>query len=120
MRRKTRISTARVLYRLTLAFFIVLICVVLLAALFDIGQQLITQERSTTRATDIIISTGTYVLIALVAIVILLSRLLTVKQLMQSVPKSYMPIKKEDVPKVNAVSWLGFASHMYSRPYIRL
>jgi hypothetical protein len=50
---------------------------------------------------------------ALMAVVITLSRILTVKRTIMTVPKAYMPVNKEDVPKVGSLSHV-FASEAKS------
>jgi hypothetical protein len=50
------------------------------------------------RYVDVFVIAGAYVLTALIAILIYASRLYTNRSVLQSIPKTYMPIEKEDLP----------------------
>src|SRR5437763_6349861 len=56
------------------------------------------QSYKSGRYVDIFAVAGVYVLTALIAILIYASRLYTNRSVLQSIPKTYMPIEKEDLP----------------------
>ena len=56
------------------------------------------QSYKRNRLVDIFIITGAYVLTALIAIFLYASRLYTNRSILRDIPKTYLPIEKEDLP----------------------
>ncbi|KAM0746947.1 hypothetical protein T439DRAFT_329218 [Meredithblackwellia eburnea MCA 4105] len=75
--------------------FITLVC--LLAAFYDMAQQLIKSKRLS-RVSDVVITFGTWVVILVVGVIIWISRALSLRGTLGSIPRAYVPIKSEDVP----------------------
>ncbi|KAL8286962.1 hypothetical protein RQP46_003968 [Phenoliferia psychrophenolica] len=87
-----------VAHRFAVGALIVLITCALLAALYDIGQQLVKSTRAS-KISDLIITFGTYVVITMVGIVIWISRAFQLRASLASIPKPYLPTGQDDVPK---------------------
>jgi hypothetical protein len=84
----------RVFYSTTYTVvFLVLVAYILLTP-----SDTIYQAYKSGRYVDIFVIAGVYVLTALIAILIYASRLYTNRSVLQSIPKTYMPIEKEDLP----------------------
>jgi hypothetical protein len=84
----------RVFYSTTYSVvFLVLIAHILLTP-----ADTIYQGYKSGRYVDIFVVAGVYVLTALIAILIYASRLYTNRSVLQSIPKTYMPIEEEDLP----------------------
>ena len=84
----------RVFYSTT---YTVLFLGVLIGALLT-PTDTVYQAYKSRRYVDIFVIAGVYVLTALIAVLIYASRLYTNRSVLQSIPKAYMPIEKEDLP----------------------
>ena len=76
----------------TVAFLVIIAYILLTPA------DTIYQAYKSGRYVDIFVIAGVYVLTALIAILIYASRLYTNRSVLQSIPKTYMPIEKDDLP----------------------
>ena len=76
----------------TVVFLVVLILVVLTPT------DTVYAAYKARRFVDIFVAAGVYVLTAAIAILIYASRLYTNRSVLQSIPKTYLPIEKEDLP----------------------
>jgi hypothetical protein len=74
------------------------IFLVLIANILLTPTDTVYQSYKSRRYVDIFAIAGVYVLTALIAILIYASRLYTKRSVLQSIPKTYMPIEKEDLP----------------------
>ncbi|CAD6568992.1 MAG: hypothetical protein CYPHOPRED_003015 [Cyphobasidiales sp. Tagirdzhanova-0007] len=92
-------SFANFLYQSSLFFLIFLISVVLLATGYDIAQQVIPKNRGPVRFSDTAITAGGYLLVGLASAVIGFSRLYTVRKVLASIPKGYLPLGKDELNK---------------------
>ena len=110
--------------RVFLCLLVLFILSALLAALYDVSQQLINSNRSS-KIADVAITFGTYFVIvrralrlveggadcsggqAVVGIAIIVSRTMTDRGAVASIPKAYVPVKKQDVPKVSEGGAVG-------------
>ncbi|GAA5837305.1 hypothetical protein JCM11251_004960 [Rhodosporidiobolus azoricus] len=79
-----------------LLFILILAC--LLASLVDFGIQFVQSNRAS-KVADLATTFGTYVAVIVVAIVLIISRTVSNRQAMVSIPKGYLPTKDTDVPK---------------------
>lgn len=90
------------LYRATLYFFISLFVLAVLLALYDVLQQLLFSPDSGSIGARIyngITAATTFVLVGILAAFISISRLITVRRSLASIPKSYVPISSGDLPR---------------------
>jgi hypothetical protein len=74
------------------------IFLVLVANILLTPTDAVYQSYKAKRYVDIFAIAGVYVLTALIAILIYASRLYTNRSVLQSIPKTYIPIEKEDLP----------------------
>ena len=98
-------SFANFLYQSSLFFLIFLISVVLLATGYDIAQQVIPKNRGPVRFSDTAITAGGYLLVGLASAVIGFSRLYTVRKVLASIPKGYLPLGKDELNKVRCIPY---------------
>ncbi|KAI9483404.1 MAG: hypothetical protein EXX96DRAFT_141171 [Benjaminiella poitrasii] len=95
------VKSSKYLYTASLFFFIFLTaaCVAISAA--DVIIQALSDKTSTGSFDyrNLIVVGGSYLLLALASILFSCSRMLTVRGSLQDIPKLYIPIKKEDLPK---------------------
>ena len=93
-RSRARQLVFRVFYSTTytVVFLILLILIVLTPT------DTIYEAYKARRYVDIFVAAGVYVLTAAIAILIYASRLYTNRSVLQSIPKTYLPIEKEDLP----------------------
>ncbi|GAA5881770.1 hypothetical protein JCM1840_004825 [Sporobolomyces johnsonii] len=80
------------------AVLVLIILVALLATLIDLAQQFIHSNRSS-KISDLSITFGTYVLIIILCVVLIISRTFSNKRAIASIPKAYLPTQPNDVPK---------------------
>lgn len=92
------------LYQTSLVALIFIAGCVLLASGYDIVQQVIVNSRGQIRFSDTSITAGAYLLFCIVALVISFSRLWTVRKVLASIPKGYIPVGKDDLNKVSLLS----------------
>lgn len=113
-RTHTTSRLANLLYQSSLGCLIFLTAVVLLASGYDIAQQVIIRSRGKVRFADTAITAGGYVSVALASAIICFSRLMTVKKVLASIPKGYIPLGKDELNNVSlslclpSCSWLGY------------
>jgi hypothetical protein len=88
------------LYQSSLYFLVVLISVVLLGSGYDIAQQVISSSRGPVRFTDTWILAGAYLSVAAASVVIFFSRLYSVRRVLASIPKGYLPLGRDELNKV--------------------
>lgn len=93
---------ANYLYQTSLVALIFLAGCICLASGFDIVQQVIAVSRGRIRFSDTSITAGAYLLFGLVAFMISFSRLWTVRKVLSSIPKGYIPVGKDDLNKVSS------------------
>ncbi|KAK1923952.1 hypothetical protein DB88DRAFT_258962 [Papiliotrema laurentii] len=91
-----------VLYQFTFYFFIILIGSLLIGSAYGLGQQAV--RTGGQRRWNMFVLVAAYVALALVSIVHVWSRIISVKKILRSMPKPYMPTKQIDVPKVGCCS----------------
>jgi hypothetical protein len=91
---------ANFLYQTSLVALIFLAGCITLASGYDIVQQVIATSRGRIRFSDTSITAGAYLLFALIALMISFSRLWTVRKVLASIPKGYIPVGKDDLNKV--------------------
>jgi len=89
------------LYQLSFTFFILLIAALLVASAWGIGEQAL-RTAGGQKKWNIVVLVAAYVALAVSAVIHLWSRLLSVKKVIRTMPKPYMPTKAIDVPKVSA------------------
>ncbi|KAI7894844.1 uncharacterized protein EV154DRAFT_559923 [Mucor mucedo] len=84
---------------LFLLIFLTAVCVAISAA--DVIIQALTDKTNTGKFDfrNLVVVGGSYVILALAALLFSCSRMLTVRHSLQDIPKLYIPIKKEDLPK---------------------
>ncbi|GAA99667.1 uncharacterized protein L969DRAFT_86999 [Mixia osmundae IAM 14324] len=70
---------------------------VLLGGLYDIMQQVTDSSRGPSRVSDSVIAAGSYLSVGILAILISVSRIVTVRRTKASIPKAYLPIREGDV-----------------------
>ncbi|EPB84704.1 hypothetical protein HMPREF1544_08503 [Mucor circinelloides 1006PhL] len=95
------VKLTQYLYTASLFFLIFLtaVCVAISAA--DVVIQALTDKTNTGQFDyrNLIVVGGSYLLLALASLLFSCSRMLTVRGSLQDIPKLYIPIKKEDLPK---------------------
>lgn len=92
---------ANFLYQTSLVALIFLAGCITLASGYDIVQQVIATSRGQVRFSDTSITAGAYLLFSLIAFMISFSRLWTVRKVLASIPKGYVPVGKDDINKVS-------------------
>lgn len=85
------------LYLSSFYLFIVFIAVLFVASAWGIGQQ--AWRTRGYRRWDIVILTAAYIALGIIAIIHVWSRLLSIKKILRTMPKPYMPTKQIDVPR---------------------
>ncbi|GAA6039253.1 hypothetical protein JCM8097_003229 [Rhodosporidiobolus ruineniae] len=76
-------------------FVLILIC--LLASLIDLGSSFVESNR-VSKVADLATTFGTYVAVIVFSLILILSRSLSNKRAIASIPKGYLPTKSTDVP----------------------
>lgn len=95
---------ANFLYQTSLFALIFLAGCITLASGYDIVQQVISNGRGRVRFSDTSITAGAYLLFTLIALMISFSRLWTVRKVLASIPKGYIPVGKDDLNKARTAS----------------
>jgi len=95
---KLRRGISRFWYPVSLTIIIILLVCAVLVVLYDTGHQLVMSSRQS-RISDLFITFGTYVVMALFAVVIIISRVFKFRAFVAAIPKGYIPTKAADVPK---------------------
>ena len=90
------------LYQTSLILLIVLISIVLLATGYDIVKQVVLPSRGVVRWGDTGSTIGGYALVLLASAIITLSRLWTVRRVLASIPKAFIPLARDDLGKVSS------------------
>jgi hypothetical protein len=93
-----RPPTHQLLFRVFYSTTYTVVFLVVIAYLLFTPADTIYQAYKSGRYVDIFVIAGVYVLTALIAILIYASRLYTNRSVLQSIPKTYMPIEKDDLP----------------------
>jgi hypothetical protein len=88
----------QLLFRVFYSTTYTVVFLVIIAHILLTPTDMIYQAYKSGRYVDIFVVAGVYVLTALIAILIYASRLYTNRSVLQSIPKTYMPIEKEDLP----------------------
>jgi hypothetical protein len=88
----------QLLFRVFYSTTYTVVFLVLLAYILLTPSDTIYQAYKSRRFVDIFVIAGVYVLTALGAILIYASRLYTNRSVLQGIPKTYVPIEKEDLP----------------------
>jgi hypothetical protein len=88
----------QLLFRVFYSTTYTVVFLVILAHILLTPADTIYQAYKSGRYVDIFVIAGVYVLTALIAILIYASRLYTNRSVLQSIPKTYMPIEKDDLP----------------------
>lgn len=91
---------ANFLYNGSLGVLIFLMVIVLAATGYDVAQQVIVESRGQVRFSDTPITGGAYFLVALMSACMALSRYRTVKRVLASIPKGYIPVGKDELSRV--------------------
>lgn len=92
---------ANALYNASLFSLVVLVSIVLLASGYDVVQQVVVASRGNIRFTDTAITGAGYVLVGIISTLIAFSRMYTVKQVLASIPKAYIPTGRDELTKVS-------------------
>src|SRR5271156_1670362 len=90
--------THQLLFRVFYSTTYTVVFLVIIAYILFTPADTIYQAYKSSRYVDIFVIAGVYVLTALIAILIYASRLYTNRSVLQSIPKTYMPIEKDDLP----------------------
>src|SRR5271155_5538433 len=88
----------QLLFRVFYSTTYTVVFLVIIAYILFTPADTIYQAYKSSRYVDIFVIAGVYVLTALIAILIYASRLYTNRSVLQSIPKTYMPIEKDDLP----------------------
>src|ERR1700733_11243473 len=88
----------QLLFRVFYSTTYTVVFLVIIAHILPTPTDMIYQAYKSGRYVDIFVVAGVYVLTALIAILIYASRLYTNRSVLQSIPKTYMPIEEEDLP----------------------
>ncbi|ORY26356.1 hypothetical protein BCR39DRAFT_541490 [Naematelia encephala] len=86
-----------ILYQTSFWLFILILLVLLVGSAWGLGTQAWTTGGE--RRWNIVILTAAYVVLGIVCIIHIWSRLLTVKKILRTMPKPYIPTKQFDLPK---------------------
>lgn len=89
------------LYNASLFSLVVLVSIVLLASGYDVAQQVIVRARGNIRFADTAITGAGYVFVAIISIFVAFSRLYTVRQVLGSIPRAYIPTGRDELNKVS-------------------
>lgn len=89
-----------VLYNASLWSLVFLVSVVLLASGYDVLQQVIVVGRGNIRFADTAITGGGYVAVGIISTLVAFSRLYSVRQVLGSIPKAYIPTGRGELNKV--------------------
>ncbi|KAI7908142.1 uncharacterized protein BX663DRAFT_547759 [Cokeromyces recurvatus] len=95
------VKASKYLYTASLFFFIFLAAVCVAISAVDVIIQALSNKTSTGSFDfrNLAVIGGSYVLLALASFLFSCSRMLTIRGSLQDIPKLYIPIKKEDLPK---------------------
>ena len=85
------------LYHSTFYLFILIIASLLVGSAYGLGEQAL--RTGGQRRWNLFVLVAAYVALALVSIIHVWSRILSIKKILRSMPKPYMPTKHIDVPK---------------------
>ncbi|KAI9312195.1 hypothetical protein BX666DRAFT_862458 [Dichotomocladium elegans] len=99
---------AHYLYTASLFFLILLtgLCIAISAADIIIQALADRTESGTFDYNNLIVVAASYMLLAVVSLSFSCSRVMTVRASLQDIPKVYMPIKGDDLPKIS-IKWGG-------------
>ncbi|WVR06719.1 hypothetical protein IAU60_003751 [Kwoniella sp. DSM 27419] len=86
-----------VLYHGTFWLFVVIIAVLLVGSAWGLGEQ--SWRTGDRRSWNLIVLVAAYVVLGFISITHVWSRILSIKKILRTMPKPYMPTKTVDVPK---------------------
>lgn len=91
-------SARNILFRIFYSTSFTIVFLILITFVAVSPADKIYQSYRRSRLIDIFIITGAYILAALIAVFLYASRLYTNRSILRDIPKTYLPIEKEDLP----------------------